>query len=64
MDSKVRIAAYKTKDLKSALIDFTPSVRDNAYNNLFPSFRAPRLRTCTTTKMTNILNDAISRKSY
>lgn len=43
MDSKVSIAAYKTKDLKRALIDFTPSVRDNAHDNFFPSFRAPRL---------------------
>jgi hypothetical protein len=54
---------HKTENLKSALVHFTPAVGNDADNDLFPSFGAPRLGAITGAQMGDVLDHAMVQSS-
>jgi len=47
----------KTEDLKSPLVDFIPSIGNDANNDLFPSLGTPGFGTTPRTEMSNVFDD-------
>jgi hypothetical protein len=52
------VAAHQIENLEGSLVDFVPTITDDADHDFLPAIGAPRLRTAAGTQMGYIFNDA------
>ena len=50
---------YQVEDLKGPLVDFAPTIGNDANDDFLPAVRAPRFRSVTTAEVSDILENSV-----
>lgn len=55
---------YQVEDLEGPLIDFAPTIRNNANDDFLPAVCAPRFGSVTTTEVCDVFENSAIRYQY